>query len=247
MGRENILSFDIKYCKCGCGQIVKVGNKFINGHNWKNKKRQPFSTEHKQKISKKLSGRRLSKEHREKVILNLNRKGLLGKKQTQEHKIKRGLYKTGKEHPRFNKHHTQKTKDKISKSNMGKKRSEEFKKKRSEQFGGKNNPFYGKGYLITGKKHWNWQGGKTEEKYPKGWNRTFKNSIRERDDYTCQLCGITQNNRKPDVHHIDYDKNNLNPKNLITLCRSDNSKVNYNREYWKTIFNRVINEKYKNI
>ena len=34
------------------------------------------------------------------------------------------------------------------------------------------------------------------------------------------------------IHHIDYDKLNCKPENLITLCHSCHAKSNYNRDYW---------------
>jgi len=33
-------------------------------------------------------------------------------------------------------------------------------------------------------------------------------------------------------NHIDYNKKNCNPDNLITLCHSCHSKTNHNRNYW---------------
>ena len=59
-----------------------------------------------------------------------------------------------------------------------------------------------------------WKGGKSFEKYTVDWNETLKRSIRERDRYTCQLCGGYGNL----VHHKDENKKNCNPSNLITLC-----------------------------
>ena len=38
------------------------------------------------------------------------------------------------------------------------------------------------------------------------------------------------------VHHIDYDKKNLDMNNLISLCNSCHTKTNYNREYWINYF-----------
>jgi len=35
---------------------------------------------------------------------------------------------------------------------------------------------------------------------------------------------------------IDYDKLNIKPKNLISLCHSCHMKTNYNREYWRQRF-----------
>lgn len=47
--------------------------------------------------------------------------------------------------------------------------------------------------------------------------------IRERDNYTCRGCGVLQGNRAFDVHHIDGNKKNCNPNNLVTLCRKCHS------------------------
>lgn len=81
-----------------------------------------------------------------------------------------------------------------------------------------------------GEGSWNWEGGKSFEEYPSDWNRRFKESIRIRDLYTCQVCGISQSecSRSLAVHHIDRDKNNLTKDNLISLCDSCHAK-----EHWK--------------
>lgn len=87
-----------------------------------------------------------------------------------------------------------------------------------------------------GNKHWNWQGGKSCEPYPLGWNRKFKELIRERDSYICHICGKKQGKRKLAIHHIDYNKNNLNLDNLISLCTNCHTKTNFNRPYWIAFF-----------
>lgn len=58
--------------------------------------------------------------------------------------------------------------------------------------------------------------------YPNKFNKILKESIRIRDNHVCQICGKStkKNGRKMDVHHIDYIKANLNPDNLISLCRN---------------------------
>lgn len=90
--------------------------------------------------------------------------------------------------------------------------------------------------------HPNWQGGKSFESYPLGWNKTFKEQIRYRDEYKCQLCDCheVECNRKLHVHHIDYDKKNLNINNLIALCQSCHMKTNFNREYWRAYFISIM-------
>lgn len=59
--------------------------------------------------------------------------------------------------------------------------------------------------------------------YCEKFNDKFKEEIRKRDNYTCQLCGKTQeeNGRKLDVHHIHHDKQNCYP-DCIALCRKCN-------------------------
>lgn len=78
--------------------------------------------------------------------------------------------------------------------------------------------------------------------YPAGWNRTFKEQIRFRDGYKCQLCGIpeTETGKTLVVHHIDYDKNNLKRENLVSLCNSSHAKTNFKREYWMKYFSEAV-------
>ncbi|NQV00347.1 MAG: hypothetical protein HQ538_06435 [Parcubacteria group bacterium] len=48
-------------CECGCGQQVKSGNRFVHGHNWKNKKRRLLSEETKKKMYTKERNKKISK------------------------------------------------------------------------------------------------------------------------------------------------------------------------------------------
>jgi len=99
--------------------------------------------------------------------------------------------------------------------------------------------------LCRGENAPNWRGGISNEPYPFNFNKELKKLIRQRDNYKCQLCGMPEceNIQKLDIHHIDYDKKNLNPNNLISLCRSCHMKTNYNREYWKRYFDTKIKKK----
>lgn len=86
-----------------------------------------------------------------------------------------------------------------------------------------------------------WKGGISNNPYPDEWGDYLRESIRNRDNYICKECGIHQDElkgifKKLDVHHIDYDKDNCNPNNLISLCRICHAKTNFNREYWKNYF-----------
>ena len=73
-----------------------------------------------------------------------------------------------------------------------------------------------------------WRGGASNLPYPLGFNEKLKEQIRSRDNYHCRLCSIPQCEllRALDVHHIDHDKENLEPDNLISLCSPCNIKCN---------------------
>jgi 5-methylcytosine-specific restriction endonuclease McrA len=93
--------------------------------------------------------------------------------------------------------------------------------------------------MQNGDKNPSWKGGKSFEPYNLDWTKTLRQSIRERDHYVCQLCNKPQQERLHCVHHIDYDKQNCNPENLITLCVGCNTKVNVNREHWTNYFQNL--------
>jgi len=107
---------------------------------------------------------------------------------------------------------------------LGKHHTEETKRKRSTSELGPKNPA--------------WKGGKSFEPYTSEFNIMLKEQIRQRDNWTCQICGFKQNGIKLDIHHIDYNKNNVNPSNLITLCHKCHSRTNSNhRNFWMNYFN----------
>jgi hypothetical protein len=78
-----------------------------------------------------------------------------------------------------------------------------------------------------------WNNGSSFFPYPQDWKHHLRESIRIRDNHTCQICNKKQENKLFAVHHIDYNKNNCCPENLITLCNSCHSGTNSNRKYWE--------------
>lgn len=80
-----------------------------------------------------------------------------------------------------------------------------------------------------------------EKEYSEDWTDTLRRAIRERDGYICQMpgCNKSQGDRVHSVHHIDYNKKNNNPENLITLCTSCHIKTNYNRKFWINYFKSI--------
>lgn len=76
-------------------------------------------------------------------------------------------------------------------------------------------------------------------KYDKA--KEFRDSIRERDNFQCLLCGkISKSNH---VHHINYDNNHLFEETL-TLCNSCHSKTNFNRKYWINYLKTLLSKLY---
>ena len=86
----------------------------------------------------------------------------------------------------------------------------------------------------TGDANPQWIGGHTIE-YPLIWTRKLRNAIKQRDGYKCVLCG----EHATDVHHIDYNKDNCAPENLISLCHSCHAKTNTRRGEWMELFIRL--------
>ena len=79
--------------------------------------------------------------------------------------------------------------------------------------------------------------GIADEEYPPEFNSVLKRQIIQRDNSKCQLCDTNYNLA---VHHIDYNKQNVDPTNLITLCKHHHTKTNWNRKYWVKIFSNYL-------
>jgi len=89
---------------------------------------------------------------------------------------------------------------------------------------------------IRGSNSYLWRGGSSFEPYSPEFDDNLKESIRERDGNVCAVCGKPGDH----VHHIDYDKKNSSPNNLITLCASCHGKTTTgNRKRWERKLKRV--------
>jgi len=183
-------------------------------------KHKPLSEEHKRKLSEAHKGQTawnkgkyLSKEHRQK--LSEAHRGKIS-----WNKGKKNLSITGDKNP-------------AKKSEVRKKISEAKSRNPTKYWLGK------KRADMSGSSHPNWKGGISRRPYLTDWTLTLRRSIKERDNYICQLCSQYGNA----IHHIDYDKENCDPKNLINLCIQCNSKVNFNRKYWTKFFITLMSRK----
>jgi len=114
---------------------------------------------------------------------------------------------------------SEETKKKLSVANFGHHHTEETKCKI--------------GKSIEGYKHWNWQGGIARLPYCPKFNNRLKEEIRIAHGRTCFLCPTTEseNGRKLDVHHADFNKGQgcRHVWNLLPLCKKCHSHTTNNR------------------
>ena len=199
-------------CECGCKEILKKGNRFIYGHNFKGKQHS--------KKSKELI-RFLSK----------------GRYPSEKTKKKMSDIRLGEKNHFYGKHHTEKTKKQLSKSHKGKKVgsfTEEHKRKIGE--------------AVTGERNGAWRGGIFENPYDLSFTEKLKQRIKERDG-RCMLCKtllsiLSELKKLVHIHHIDYDKTNSFPQNLITLCHNCHGLTNTDRKHWIKFFQSLLSEEH---
>ena len=92
----------------------------------------------------------------------------------------------------------------------------------------------------VGEKNPNWKGGISKNEYCPGWNQ-LAHELKEYDNYICQNLICKGKSEKITSHHIDYNKENCHPNNIITLCILCNLSANSNREWWRKYY-EIIKE-----
>lgn len=228
-----------RLCECGCRQ--EVNNRFVRGHNGRGI---PKSEEHNRKNALAQIGRKLSEEVKEKIRLKAigRRPGDKTKAKMKQSREKYIATPEGKaqiltwiEAGQATAHTLE---ARLKKSGTCKGRSHPHAPWSRRCTPEECKRFSDIAKSRVGDKNGNWKGGKSFEPYTPAFNGQLKEFIRERDGYRCQLCGVPQAeyNKKLSVHHIDYDKTNCLPSNLISLCNSCNGKANSNRQYWQSYF-----------
>lgn len=156
----------------------------------------------------------------------LTSKGLRGKLKTKEHRLKISEASKGKIATLEARQKMSKAKKGVTPWNKGIPHTEETKEKLKQ---------------YKGKFTANWRGGVSFEPYSPEFNSDFKQQILERDNYTCQFPDCLQEESiNLHIHHIDYNKKNNLPENVITLCAKCHGKSNFNRIYWKVLYQNII-------
>jgi len=240
-----------KFCECGCGNVLRNPKaRFKRGHNRLGFK---CSEETKRKNRKANLGKVLSEEHKKKIgagaVITRSKDSeetkrkraigisiaLTGRNLSEEHKKKIGTTMKSKSYKR-----SLKTISKWKAKVIGRKNSKEsIDRMRLAHLGAVVS-------IETRRKNSLARGGTGELTSTKGSYTRFTESLREfirdRGGRECQLCFIPEEKIKEkfsmrlDVHHIDYDKKNYNPENLIALCHSCHTKTTCNRDKWITLF-----------
>lgn len=238
-------------CACGCGMPVKwaywnkTWNKYIKGHKqtqtgWRH------SEETKQKIKSTNIERNKSEDSKNKKIAAWKNEE---RREKQSKRLKE-LWNDAEYRSKMTKIRQQyKDRPEYIEKQKQKRHSEETKAKMSMASKAMWTDAYKKTYSKThrGNRNTNWKGGLSFLPYSTVFTKELKNRIKERDNFTCQNTNCTKFNNQLCVHHIDYNKQNCDESNLITLCVSCNVQANGNRLYWKEFYQKIMyDKKYQN-
>jgi hypothetical protein len=163
--------------------------------------------------------------------------------------------------PMKGKHMSEYQKEKLREVNIGRqpwnKGTKGIMKSNCGSFkNGKENINYGRTTpTVIGDNCHLWKGGISFEPYGLEFNKNLKEQIRKRDNFRCQECFRHQDELRTKtnklyklmIHHIDFNKQNNNPNNLISLCRNCHSQSNFNREDWTSYYqNKIVMASDKN-
>lgn len=207
------------------------------------------------KINSEKARQRTGWEHTEKTKEKI-RQSNLGQKRSEKtrKKISKAKIAMGDNHPSKRPEFRKAISRWLTKRNIENNpmKNPEAVKKMIEKIKGKNHPFYGikrpkHSKNMLGKNNPNWQGGIAAELYCSVWNdKEYKESISKRDNYICRNpnCLGTCSHLPLVRHHINYDKKNCHPWNLIILCVSCHSKTNGSREFWIKFYQNIMTEKH---
>ena len=83
------------------------------------------------------------------------------------------------------------------------------------------------GKTKRGSGNYFYKDGSSIKEYNGEFTEKLKKQIKIRDNFHCQACGLDSNESDIlfHVHHIDENKHNNHPKNLILLCHNCHSEI----------------------
>jgi len=90
-----------------------------------------------------------------------------------------------------------------------------------------------------------WKGGISKEPYCQDWDKDLKEFVKERDGYKCMNPDCWGKDNMLHVHHINYNKKSCGAENLITVCRSCNSRANTDRKWHEAWYKAILYRRYK--
>ncbi|KKL21327.1 hypothetical protein LCGC14_2446580, partial [marine sediment metagenome] len=196
-----------------------------------------------EETKRKMSEASLRRKERDGYIISPKTKKkisetLKGKTFTEEHKRKISEAQLGEKNPFYGKKHSEETKRKLSEIKKGEKnpfygkhRSEETKKKISES--------------LSGEKNHMWNPNREEVYAPYGEN-FYNNNLRDKkwklQHGRDMLTGtILDPDKKPNYHHIDYNKSNDDPDNHCFISINNHARISRYQP------NPIKSERYKKI
>ena len=93
-----------------------------------------------------------------------------------------------------------------------------------------------------GPNHPAWKGGSSLKGYDEEFMRVVRYSTKHRDGYCCRLCHVKKVQSELHSHHIDQDKDNSDPQNIITLCRKCHGKVHRKSDHqsWQRVLRDLM-------
>lgn len=236
-------------CECGCGGWTSPYRRFISGHNIKGKTKENYPGLASK--SEKIKGR--TKETHPYLSAMAWRKGRTKNDNAgiaaQSEKI---TGRTKENHP-GRAITARKLTGRTKKTDPGRAAQAEKMRGRTkknhpgiaaqaEKIRGSGNFMYGKRGPLSPA----WQGGITNEPYCQVWgDKEYKEDIKARDKHECQNPDCWENEFKVllVVHHVNYNKKDCGPFNLITLCRSCNTRANFNRHFWRNFYSCLMASK----
>ena len=261
-------------CDCGCQGLVKwvngKPNKYLPGHNNRGKKMPPCKQETKDKIGDANRGKKRSQEIKDMISENMIELWKDPEYKSDMIDSHNECWFNQVNRDRQSEKTIERFEDpkEREKTSLGVKK---YIKDNDISFEGENNNMYGKtlseehkaillkaltGREVSGEtriklscRHQKisrdeWVDFIAQEPYCSIWTKEFKEMIKERDGYKCLNPDCWKTSTKLCGHHVDYNKKNCNPWNIITTCLSCNSRANKNRSKWQKFYQEITNEKH---